>query len=176
MVSERKDLVLSLLTLWQNSWQMKLRKRIKKKLALLTYIKRLIHWPWNSNDQIGEKWLQKNNFEIIQKYLSDQYQFVCENGNHSYKFYVKTGVPQGSVLAPFLFLLYINDQQKVVKDSQKVMFADDTTTVKCGKYTERKINEDPHRITDWFRASKLTVKIGKINASIYHLSAYCQDK
>ena len=101
--------------------------------------------------------------EILRKYLSDRYQFVCENGNHS-KNSVKTGVPQGSVLGPFLFLLYINDLQKVVKDSQIVMFADDTTIVKSGKHTDRELNEDLHRITDWFTASKLTVNIGKCEA------------
>ena len=95
--------------------------------------------------------------EILRKYLSDRYQFVYENGNHSKKLCVKTGVPQGSVLGPFLFLLYINDLQKVVKDSQIVMFADDTTILKSGKHTDRELNEDLHRITDWFTASKLTV-------------------
>ena len=40
------------------------------------------------------------------------------------------------------------------------MFADDTTIVKSGKHTDRELNEDLHRITDWFTASKLTVNIG----------------
>ena len=48
-----------------------------------------------------------------------------------------------------------------MKDSQIVMFADDTTIVKSGKHTDRELNEDLHRITDWFTASKLTVNIGK---------------
>ena len=51
----------------------------------------------------------------------------------SQKNYVKTGVPQGSVLGAFVFLIYINDLHKAVKDSQIVMFADDTTIVKSGK-------------------------------------------
>ena len=78
--------------------------------------------------------------EKLRKYLSERYQFVCENGNHSKKLCVKTGVPQGSELGPFFFLLYINDLQKVVEDSQIVMFANDTTIVKSGKNTDRKLN------------------------------------
>ena len=102
--------------------------------------------------------------EKLRNYLSDRYQIVCENGNHSKKLCVKTGVPQGSVLGPFLFLLHINDLQNVVMDGQIVMFADDTTIVESGKHTDRELNEDLHRITDWFKASKLTVNIGKCDA------------
>ena len=51
-----------------------------------------------------------------------------------------------------------------MKDSQIVMFADDTTIVKSGKHTDRELNEDLNRITDWFTASKLTVNIGKCEA------------
>ena len=50
----------------------------------------------------------------------------------------------------------MNDLQKVVKDCQIVMFADDTTIVFSGKSTARKIDEDLHRITDWFTATTIT--------------------
>ena len=48
-----------------------------------------------------------------------------------------------------------------MKDRQIVLFADDTTIVKSEMNTDRKINEDFRRITDWFTVSKLTVNIGK---------------
>ena len=51
-----------------------------------------------------------------------------------------------------------------MKDSQIVMFADDTTIVKSGKNTDRKINEGLRRIIDWFTVSKLTVNISKCEA------------
>ena len=101
--------------------------------------------------------------EILRKYLSDRYHFVCEKGNQSKQLCVKTGVPQGGVLSPFLFLLDINDLEKVVKDSQILMFADDTIFVKAGKM-DRKFNEDFHRFDDWFPASKFTVKIVRCEA------------
>ena len=125
MVSERKDHALTLLTLTEfmrNEIQAK-NKRQACFIDLQKAFDALDH-------EILMIKLQKNGFrgttlEIFRKYLSDGYQFVCENGNHSKKLCVETGVPQGSVLGPFLFLLYINDLQKVVKDSQIRMFADD---------------------------------------------------
>ena len=63
--------------------------------------------------------LEKNGFEglileILGEYLSDRYQNVCENGNNSNKFCVKRDVSQGSVLASFLSLFYINEIEKTV--------------------------------------------------------------
>ena len=63
-------------------------------------------------------------------YLSDRRQRVVINGTHSSWTRVGSGVPQGSILGPILFLLYINDMPEVVRDSLIVMFADDA---KCFK-------------------------------------------
>ena len=86
--------------------------------------------------------------EIFRNYLCDRHQFVYEIGNHSKKVGVRTGVPQCSILGPFLFLLYVNDLQKVVMDSKVVMFADDTTVMKSGKSTDPPIDDDLKRMTD----------------------------
>ena len=59
-------------------------------------------------------------------YLTDRKQFTKINGINSDKQSISTGIPQGSVLGPLLFLLYMNDIVMCEKDYQLRLFADDT--------------------------------------------------
>ena len=60
-------------------------------------------------------------------YLSGRSQFLEYNGSKSEKLPIDTGVPQGSVLGPLIFLIYINDLPLVSNVFKMVMYADDTT-------------------------------------------------
>ena len=58
-------------------------------------------------------------------YLSDRKQYVCANGECSKLKQITSGVPQGSVLGPLLFLIYINDLPNISKKIDLYLFADE---------------------------------------------------
>ena len=67
-----------------------------------------------------------NYYGLIHSFLSDRHQRVVLNGQSSKWSHIKAGVPQGSILGPLLFLVYINDLPEGLTTSAK-LFADDTS-------------------------------------------------
>jgi hypothetical protein len=89
---------------------------------LMKKISKIVH---SNNDQ---NWFQT--------YLSGRQQFVCIDGAHSHVQAVKNGVPQGSVLGPLLFLLYINDIMFLELSGQHFLYADDIAMLYHGSSKE----------------------------------------
>lgn len=100
----------------------------------------------------------------FKSYLSNRTQRVSINGVLSKDLQIKYGVPQGSVLGPLLFLIYIND----IRFSSKVLnfhlFADDTSIFFADKNInnlENTINKELENVSDWLMANKLTLNLSK---------------
>ena len=97
-------------------------------------------------------------------YLSNRLQYVTYNGAKSKREIIKCGVPQGSILGPLLFLVYINDLSTVSNDCFSVLFADDTNMFVTGKNTADmcvKLNNDLQEICEWLRCNKPSLSILK---------------
>ena len=89
--------------------------------------------------------------KLFESYLSNRKQRVMINGSFSDYAQIQSGVPQGSVLGPLLFLVYINDLEKNIKSNVK-FFADDTmlySVVKEPLVTAKDLNYDLDIINKW---------------------------
>ena len=103
-------------------------------------------------------------------YLSDRTQFVSINGfNSDYKT-VKYGVPQGSVLGPLLFLIFINDLNIAIKNSETFHFADDTCLLNIKdsiKKINKVVNKDLKFLIQWLHANKISLNVAKTEVIIF---------
>ena len=97
---------------------------------------------------------------LIKSYLSDRYQYTVVNGKKSTTKKIETGVPQGSVLGPLLFLIYVNDITTCVKDCKTTLFADDTQLALHDRNLnslKQKSETALKNVYDWLVSNKLSL-------------------
>ena len=91
-------------------------------------------------------------------------QIVSINGADSELRELKHGVPQGSLLGPLLFLVYINDFNTCISNSKVYPFADDTNLLHINSYIkglQKNINYDLKRLTNWLDANMISLNCAK---------------
>ena len=101
--------------------------------------------------------LEGDMINIISSFLSNRKQRVAIDGKVSNWADIEAGVPQGSILGPILFLVYINDLASSVESDIRI-FADDTfifRIVDKNSNSTQELNEDLARITEWARKWKM---------------------
>jgi len=109
--------------------------------------------------------------ELIKSYLNNRYQRVSITNKKSYHSSfsrwrkVICGIPQGSILGPLLFLVYINDLGSLFKNNQKpVLFADDTSLI-VTHFHQTDFNRDVtsafNQLNKWFAANLLSLNLNK---------------
>ena len=114
----------------------------------------------------------------IQNFVSGRTQTVQVNNTLSYSTPVLSGVPQGSVLGPLLFVLYINDLPNNIQQSRILTFADDTKLVAKAdtEHDRRKLQEDLNHIIEWSEKNNMRLNSKKFELISYDFnSAKCNN-
>ena len=108
--------------------------------------------------------IQENAFNWFRSYLENRTQICSVSGSLSKTCSLQCGIPQGTILGPLLFLLYINDLPNCLTNSYPRMYADDTHLTYADKdvnIIQSCLNEDLLNISKWLIANKLTLNMSK---------------
>ena len=103
--------------------------------------------------------------------MSNRKQFISYGDFKTEMEVVKCDVPQGSILGPFLFLIFMNDLNNSTKVLNPVLFAEDKNLY-CSKGKIRTLfktaSQELNQINDWFPANKLSLNVEKTKYMLFH--------
>ena len=107
----------------------------------------------------------------IKSYLSNRVQITTFNNVYSKPMNMLCGVPQGSILGPLHFILYVNDIYQVSDKCSTILFADDTNIFFTGHNPSVMKDTICHELTKlyaWFSANKLSLNVSKTNYIVFN--------
>ena len=114
--------------------------------------------------KLGQYAIRGKELEWFNGYLIGRRQRVCIGEAKSKWTEVKRGVPQGSILGPLLFILYVNDLPQIVQSSSVKQYADDTTMTLVAKDVttlEKGLEQDLEGVLRWANGNGLKLNTGK---------------
>ena len=114
--------------------------------------------------------IKGNALSWFKSYLTDREQFVTFNGVSSATKLISCGVPQGSILGPLLFLIYINDLHAVCKNTFPILFTADTNLFTTGtdlNVMQNTLNDELNEIATWLKVNKLSLNVKKTHSMIF---------
>ena len=128
-------------------------------------------------DKLKYYGLDDTAIKLFRSYLTNRYQYVQMENAKSQILEINTGVPQGSILGPLLFIIYINDISQSSDKFDFLAYADDTTlSTTLNKFSTSDdmnisdlINLELYKINEWLEINKLSLNANKSRFMIFHM-------
>ena len=115
--------------------------------------------------------IKNNNLKWFNSYLSNRKQYITTDQGNTDMETITCGVPQGSILGPLLFLIFINDLSQATSILDPIMFADDTNLFYSNENVDtlfETVNKELVNINTWFQANKLSLNANKTKYVFFH--------
>ena len=124
-------------------------------------------------DKLYKHGIRGTPWNWFKNYLENRKQYWCYSDTLSATMPITHGVPQGSILGPWLFILYINDFANVSENLFSILFADDTAVLIESTHINTMIatlNCELAKLTEWLNANKLSINVSMSHYMIFHRS------
>ena len=108
--------------------------------------------------------------EWFKNYLTNRKQFVDYNGHVSELRLITSGMPQGSILGPLVFIIYVNDIPNSVPELSLILYADDTSAFTSNKdisLLNNIMSNGLNKLNKWFQTNKLSLNLKKSNFMLF---------
>ena len=114
--------------------------------------------------------IENNNLSLFKSYLQNREQYVELQNQYSSQYIpINIGIPQGSILGPLLFIIYINDFHLSTNFLDFILYADDTCLINSFRQNKSSIiNEELQKVYQWLSANKLSINTIKTKFMIFH--------
>ena len=117
--------------------------------------------------------IEGTSLNLIKSYLTNRFQYVQFENSESGLREITTGIPQGSILGPLFFSVFINDLVNSSAKFQFLMYADDTTiyfNLEDFPLVNReiKINCELEKVNTWLKLNKLAINVDKTKCMFFH--------
>ena len=113
-------------------------------------------------------------YDWMCSYINNRKQYVSVDNSKSKETIITCGVPQGSILGPLLFTIYINDIVNVSNVLNMILFADDTNIFISGRNVADVcdiLNSELCNLSRWFKLNKLSLNVKKTNCMIFRIKS-----
>ena len=120
-------------------------------------------------DKFKAMGLSENALFWFDSYLNDRWQLVDNGGVYSSLTKTSCGVPQGSILGPLLFLVYVNDMESATS-CKLLLYADDSALVVSDRNSENiqnKLSNELQSVNSWLLDNKLSLHLGKTSSILF---------